>query len=159
MSKRKIAAGGRMRPVACCETRYTKAVAEPAWADNIVVSSTLCPFCVNEPLERGNLVAVHLDKYPVNPGHLLITPLRHVSSLWDLTEEEYTELFATARRLALEGLCAPDGWNIGVNVGPAAGQTVMHVHVHLIPRQVGDVADPRGGVRWVVPDRAVYWER
>lgn len=134
------------------------AVAALAWADTGLVSSTPCPFCVNEPLERGEFVAVHLDKYPVSPGHLLITPLRHVSSLWDLTEDEYTALFATARRLAIAQLSAPDGWNIGVNVGAAAGQTVMHAHLHLIPRQVGDVADPRGGVRWVVPAQAVYWE-
>jgi diadenosine tetraphosphate (Ap4A) HIT family hydrolase len=131
---------------------------ELAWADTGLVSSTPCPFCVNEPLERGEFTAVHLDKYPVSPGHLLITPLRHVSSLWDLTEDEYTELFETARRLAVAQLSAPDGWNIGVNVGAAAGQTVMHAHLHLIPRHVGDVDDPRGGVRWVVPARAVYWE-
>jgi diadenosine tetraphosphate (Ap4A) HIT family hydrolase len=134
-------------------------VAVLAWADTDPVSLTPCPFCVNEPLERGELVAVHLDKYPVSPGHLLITPLRHVSSLWDLTEQEYTELFVTARRLALADRSAPSAWNIGVNVGAAAGQTVMHVHLHLIPRQVGDVDDPRGGIRWVVPARAVYWER
>jgi len=118
-----------------------------------------CPFCSTDPVEHGQLVTVHRDKYPVSPGHLLITPRRHVASLWELTTEEYTELFATARELALASTDAPDGWNVGVNVGAAGGQTVMHVHLHLIPRWTGDVADPRGGVRWVVPERAVYWER
>jgi diadenosine tetraphosphate (Ap4A) HIT family hydrolase len=124
-----------------------------------MVSAAPCPFCSNAPLEQGELVVVHRDKYPVSDGHLLITPRRHVASLWDLTADEYTELFATARRLAQHSMPAPDGWNLGVNVGVAGGQTVMHVHVHLIPRRAGDVADPRGGVRWVVPERAVYWER
>ena len=123
------------------------------------MSVSACPFCTNEPIERGDLVAVHRDKYPVSDGHLLITPLRHVASLWELTEDEYSALFATARRLAQHREPAPDGWNVGVNVGVAGGQTVMHVHLHLIPRRTGDVADPRGGVRWVVPERAVYWER
>jgi diadenosine tetraphosphate (Ap4A) HIT family hydrolase len=98
-----------------------------------------------------------LDKYPVSPGHRLIVPKRHVASLFELAPEEYSELFTIARELATSDRSAPDGWNLGVNVGPAAGQTVMHVHVHLVPRMLGDVPDPRGGVRWVVPHHAVYW--
>lgn len=117
-----------------------------------------CPFCTTEPLERRELVSVHLDKYPVTTGHLLIVPNRHVAGLFELTAAEYTALFATARELAGRSTDRPDGWNLGVNVGTAAGQTVMHVHLHLIPRTNGDVSDPRGGVRWVVAERAKYWE-
>lgn len=54
--------------------------------------------------------------------------------------------------------CHPDGWNIGINDGSAAGQTVPHLHIHLIPRYAGDSADPRGGVRWVIPGKAKYWD-
>ena len=81
-----------------------------------------------------------------------------MANLWELDEEEYLELFAVARRLATEMPERPDGWNLGVNIGAAAGQTVWHVHLHLIPRRTGDTPDPRGGVRWVVPARARYWD-
>jgi diadenosine tetraphosphate (Ap4A) HIT family hydrolase len=116
-----------------------------------------CPFCVGEPVREGRLVQVFLDAYPVSPGHLLIVPKRHVSALWDLTDEEYDELFATARTEAGNAEGTIDGWNLGVNVGAAGGQTVWHVHLHLIPRRSGDTDDPRGGVRWVVPENAKYW--
>lgn len=125
------------------------------------MSTPHCPFCTNKPLATHRLTAVHRDKYPLNPGHLLIVPRRHVADLRELTDDEHHELFAVAREI----LTAPDdanrrdGWNLGVNVGPAAGQTVMHVHLHLIPRRVGDVEDPRGGIRWVIPERADYWTR
>lgn len=62
-------------------------------------------------------------------------------------------------RLELDAERHPDGYNIGINDGPAAGQTVAHVHIHLIPRYRGDVLDPRGGVRWLFPDRADYWTK
>ncbi len=116
-----------------------------------------CPFCTNDPAREGRLVKVFLDAYPVSPGHLLIVPKRHVAALWDLTVEEYDELFATARTEAAGFEEEVDGWNLGVNVGAAGGQTVWHVHLHLIPRRNGDTTDPRGGVRWVVPENAKYW--
>ena len=100
------------------------------------------------------------DAYPLAPGHLLVVPTRHVESLFSLSPEDQTALWALvaeARELLIEEL-RPDGFNIGVNDGAAAGQTVAHAHVHVIPRREGDVPDPRGGIRWVIPDRAPYWQ-
>jgi diadenosine tetraphosphate (Ap4A) HIT family hydrolase len=123
-----------------------------------------CPFCAPVPGRVGtaNEHAVSVaDGYPVTPGHRLVVPRRHVASVFDLTAAERQgvwDLVAVVREevLALPGVL---GVNIGVNDGPAAGQTVPHAHVHVIPRRPGDVPDPRGGVRWVVPDRAAYWDR
>ncbi|MDD3111783.1 MAG: HIT family protein, partial [Methanofollis liminatans] len=98
------------------------------------------------------------DAFPVTQGHILIIPFRHLSSFFDATDEERTALFdlvARCREIVAERY-RPDGWNIGVNVGPAAGQTVPHLHVHLIPRYGGDVPDPRGGVRGVIPEKQKY---
>jgi diadenosine tetraphosphate (Ap4A) HIT family hydrolase len=121
-----------------------------------------CPFCAM-PTSRI-VVADHLamairDGYPVSPGHTLIIPRRHVASIADATPDELRSLWsllAEARR-TLDEMLKPAGYNIGINDGVAAGQTVMHVHVHLIPRYAGDRADPRGGVRWIVPEKADYW--
>ena len=101
------------------------------------------------------------DAYPVTPGHTLIIPRRHVGSFFDLTPEERTGLLALVdeTRAGLERCHQPQGYNIGINDGPAAGQTVPHLHIHLIPRYIGDQADPRGGVRWIIPDKADYWSR
>jgi diadenosine tetraphosphate (Ap4A) HIT family hydrolase len=99
------------------------------------------------------------DAYPVAEGHMLVVPKRHVTSLFDLPEEEQAALWrlvALVRARLMDELM-PDGFNVGVNDGTAAGQTVPHAHVHVIPRRAGDVADPRGGVRWVVPAKAQYW--
>lgn len=124
-----------------------------------------CPLCRRiadgDLLGESALAVAFLDAFPVNPGHVLVVPRRHVASLFALSDEEQRavwELLPVARR-AIEQGHAPAGYNVGVNVGAAAGQTVDHAHVHLIPRYEGDVEDPRGGVRWVVPARAAYWER
>jgi diadenosine tetraphosphate (Ap4A) HIT family hydrolase len=118
-----------------------------------------CAFCSQDgAILRNNLAYARLDKYPVTSGHLLVIPVRHVASYFDCAPEEQQALWSLieeARRL-LEARHAPDGFNIGVNVGAASGQTIMHVHVHLIPRYRGDVADPRGGVRGVIPARQSY---
>jgi len=122
-----------------------------------------CPLC--ERIGAGgficqNVVAVAFhDGYPVSPGHTLIVPRRHVADFFSLTEEEQIAIWSLlpGTRRALEDSHHPAAFNIGVNAGLAAGQTVAHVHVHLIPRYDGDVADPRGGVRWVLPERADYW--
>ena len=118
-----------------------------------------CPFCVRpEEILSNKLAYARYDKYPVCEGHLLIIPYRHVSSYFDLTPEEKTaifDLFEQAKNL-LDREWKPDGYNIGVNVGEAAGQTVWHVHVHLIPRYKGDMDDPRGGVRGVIPEKQKY---
>ena len=112
------------------------------------------------------------DGFPVTPGHTLIVPKRHVSSFFEATRKEQTamlELLADMRQILLNpsqpplnivgSLSVPDGFNIGVNDGAAAGQTVMHMHIHLIPRYAGDTEDPRGGVRWIMPEKAPYWKK
>jgi diadenosine tetraphosphate (Ap4A) HIT family hydrolase len=122
-----------------------------------------CPFC--RRLAGGEVVAgsVHAvafpDAFPVAEGHTLVCPRRHVASVFDLDSSEWGDLWALLRevRHRLADRYPAEGWNIGVNVGATAGQTVEHAHVHLIPRRAGDVTDPRGGVRWVLPERADYW--
>ena len=99
------------------------------------------------------------DGFPVSPGHALLVPRRHVATWFDTTDSERAELLAGIEhaRQAIERQHAPAGFNVGMNLGEAAGQTVPHLHVHVIPRYKGDVEDPRGGVRWVVPTKAAYW--
>lgn len=125
---------------------------------------TPCPFCHPRP---GRLVAecAHTrtlrDGFPVSPGHTLVVPRRHVAGYFEVTPAERNAIQRAllAARDALLRELAPAGFNIGVNDGPAAGQTVMHLHVHLIPRYRGDQPDPRGGVRRVLPERAHHWSR
>jgi diadenosine tetraphosphate (Ap4A) HIT family hydrolase len=99
------------------------------------------------------------DAFPLSKGHALVVPRVVVISLYDLDAEAQAALWETVRqtRELLEEQYAPDGFTIGVNDGIAAGQTVPHAHVHVIPRYEGDVSDPRGGIRWVIPKRAAYW--
>jgi diadenosine tetraphosphate (Ap4A) HIT family hydrolase len=99
------------------------------------------------------------DGYPVSPGHTLLIPKRHTGSFFDLSTQERDDLLALLDRAkqALDAELQPQGYNIGINDGAAAGQTVPHLHVHLIPRFEGDLPDPRGGVRWVIPAKAKYW--
>jgi len=94
----------------------------------------------------------------VNPGHLLLIPFRHVAGFFEATDEEQAALLALVReaKRLLDDRFHPDGYNIGVNVGTAAGQSVMHLHVHVIPRYAGDMEEPRGGVRGVIPERRGY---
>ncbi|HBA72245.1 MAG: HIT family hydrolase [Geobacteraceae bacterium GWC2_55_20] len=123
-----------------------------------------CPFCnpdnPNVVMANDHAIALY-DGYPVTPGHALIIPRRHIASLFEATGEEQAallELLSEMRQMLL-GEYQPDGFNIGINDGIAAGQTVMHMHIHLIPRYAGDTADPRGGVRWIMPEKAPYWKR
>jgi diadenosine tetraphosphate (Ap4A) HIT family hydrolase len=125
------------------------------------LSSERCIFChtANEKLVAENALAqAVLDTYPVSPGHVLIIPRRHAATIWDLTDEEYTACFALVReaRAIIQERHTPDGFNVGANCGEAAGQSVWHAHIHLIPRYKGDVANPRGGVRNVIPHKAHY---
>ena len=100
------------------------------------------------------------DGYPVSPGHALLIPRRHIATWFDATAEERNALVDATDlvKKTIELAHSPDGYNIGINSGESAGQTIPHLHVHVIPRYEGDVPDPRGGVRWVVPDRARYWK-
>jgi diadenosine tetraphosphate (Ap4A) HIT family hydrolase len=121
-----------------------------------------CPFCNFRQARvlHGNELAVALrDEFPVSKGHSLIIPRRHVQSWFAATEAERAamlELVDRIRERLDDGEDRPDGYNIGINDGEAAGQTVMHLHLHLIPRFHGDVPDPRGGVRHVIPGRGNY---
>jgi diadenosine tetraphosphate (Ap4A) HIT family hydrolase len=121
-----------------------------------------CLFCTLPPeriIAADSHALVIRDGFPVSRGHTLIIPRRHVGSFFDITVEERTALFAQLdnAKATLDTEFAPDGYNIGINDGQAAGQTVMHLHMHLIPRYAGDLPDPRGGVRWVIPEKADYW--
>ena len=120
-----------------------------------------CPFC-NFEADRcffaSDLVFGLWDAYPVSPGHALLIPRRHVASWFEATSEEQRSLLDAIEvtKLAIEKKHRPDGYNIGINVSAAAGQTVFHLHVHVIPRYLGDVPDPRGGVRHVIPAKGNY---
>ena len=126
---------------------------------------TSCVFCDicnsnSERIVRANETAIAIyDAYPLNPGHALIIPKRHISSFFSALPDERADLLALLDQMKaeLDTSLAPHGYNIGINDGPAAGQTVPHLHIHLIPRHEGDTQDPRGGVRWVLPDKAAYW--
>lgn len=120
--------------------------------------SSACRFCERVAQTEENAVAFD-DNYPVAPGHRLVVPARHVARLEELEPYEWDAVFRLVRHEVrrIRSARAVDGVNVGVNSGAAAGQTVDHAHVHLIPRREGDVPDPRGGVRWVIPDKAAYW--
>lgn len=98
------------------------------------------------------------DQYPVSPGHLLIIPFKHMKDWFEASEDVIGEIVRVLRLMKdrLDKECHPDGFNIGANCGEAGGQTVMHLHVHLIPRYKGDMIDPRGGVRGVIPEKQKY---
>ena len=122
-----------------------------------------CPFCQRiqggEVLESNELAAAFPDGYPLSAGHTLIVPLRHEPDFFCLEPAEQEAVLSLARVVQerLVKTYNPDGFNIGVNVGEAAGQTVGHAHMHVVPRHTNDVSDPRGGVRWVIPEKADYW--
>jgi diadenosine tetraphosphate (Ap4A) HIT family hydrolase len=122
-----------------------------------------CPFCERCATDRviaGNEYAVAFpDAYPLTRGHTLIVPLRHEPDFFALTEKEQRAMVSLLRsvRRKLDRKYSPDGYNIGLNAGTAAGQTIGHVHLHVIPRYSGDVPDPRGGIRWILPAKARYW--
>jgi len=132
------------------------------WSFEDVRASQPCAFCAlpGERILGENEYAVWiLDAHPVSPGHSLILPKRHVESFFEAIPAErdaIVSLLDMARDHAHRNH-APSGYNIGINEGSAAGQSILHLHVHLIPRYAGDTRDPRGGIRWVIPDRANYW--
>lgn len=118
-----------------------------------------CIFCnSNKTLGEFKYWFYQYDGFPVSPGHMLIIPRRHVSSFFDLLPEELNELpnVITEVKNYVDSFYEPDGYNIGVNVGEAAGQSIMHCHIHIIPRYKGDVVNPRGGVRGVIPSKQNY---
>ena len=122
-----------------------------------------CPFCDPDPvkvwLRNGHAIAFK-DSFPVSEGHTLVVPKQHVTSLFDLPAEVRQSVWALVAevRSRLADELNPEAFNVGINDGEAAGQTVPHAHVHVIPRYSGDVPDPRGGIRWVISEKAVYWQ-
>jgi diadenosine tetraphosphate (Ap4A) HIT family hydrolase len=114
---------------------------------------TKCQLCILEDVLLENQLAyVRRDNHALSRGHVLVVPRRHVASFFDMTTDEQTAVLALLRdaQALVHSSHSPDGYNIGVNIGKAAGQARMHVHVHLIPRYTGDVADPSGGIRCVL---------
>ena len=120
-----------------------------------------CPFCnpvADEIVAKNDLCYARWDGYPVSKGHLLVVPFRHAADYFSLTVEEKQAVLALVDECkeVIEKNLRPAGYNIGFNVGKAAGQTVMHCHCHMIPRYVGDVRNARGGVRGVVQKKRDY---
>ena len=119
-----------------------------------------CPFCnlEREKIIESELSFVIYDAFPVNEGHALIIPKRHTANYFDLSLEEQKDCIELLNRVKgiVQEKYNPAGFNVGININEAAGQTVSHVHIHLIPRYEGDVEEPRGGVRGVIPEKKTY---
>lgn len=120
-----------------------------------------CPFCSPADADiviRNDLCYVRYDRYPVSKGHMLVIPFRHVADFFDLNEDDRNAIMALIPecKAVIESNESPDGYNIGFNIGEAAGQTVMHCHLHVIPRYKGDVKKPKGGLRGVIPQKKEY---
>ena len=122
-----------------------------------------CPFCdfdrARLVLESESAIALR-DGFPVTDGHTLVIPRHHIQSIFQMNAADQAALWALVadvREQLIKDVSA-DAINIGVNDGWAAGQTIEHAHIHLIPRRQGDVADPRGGIRNIIPSKARYWE-
>ena len=126
--------------------------------------SKTCPFCKpyhDRVIAETELTLTERDRFPVSPGHTLVIPKRHVGTIFEVTREELGELWDALNQAKqeIDAEFNPDSYNIGINGGPAAGQSVPHLHIHLIPRYEGDVENPRGGVRWGIPEKADYWSQ
>lgn len=125
-----------------------------------------CPFCEIASQDSQQRLILRSDYgfsirdgYPLTEGHSLVIPHKHVGSFFELPLEVQTDLIALVSRVREELIneFGIQDVNIGINDGPLAGQTVPHCHIHVIPRRAGDVHDPRGGVRWIIPEKADYW--
>ena len=122
-----------------------------------------CAFCgsdlISKAVERNGSVLAVMDKYPVTPGHLLVIPIRHTPDWFSMTQSERLDaeqlICVLQARIRAEDKRV-GGFNIGSNCGDVAGQTIPHAHIHLVPRRSGDIADPRGGVRGVIPEKRIY---
>ena len=120
-----------------------------------------CPFChIDESriVIKNKVGFVIKDIFPVTTGHSLVIPYRHHCDYFELNHEEKLGLWSLVdeTKSSLDSAFNPDGFNIGINVGEAAGQTISHVHIHVIPRYTGDTPKPRGGVRGVIPEKQAY---
>jgi diadenosine tetraphosphate (Ap4A) HIT family hydrolase len=130
---------------------------------SIMTNHKPCLFCTL-PTERiidsNEFGVVIRDGYPISEGHTLIIPKRHVGSFFEITQDEKLAILALleSAQKQLKKELNPPSFNIGINDGKEAGQTVPHLHIHLIPRYQSDMTDPRGGVRWIIPEKAKYWQ-
>ena len=118
-----------------------------------------CPFCRSQTIVIENELAyADYDTYPVSPGHCLIITRRHIAEYFQATEEEKAAIWALVdeMKVIIDRDYKPDGYNVGVNIGEAGGQSVPHIHIHMIPRYKGDMENPRGGVRGVIPHKQKY---
>ena len=118
-----------------------------------------CIFCDNPDIVMENELAfTHYDSYPVNPGHCLIITRRHVAEYFQATAKEKAAIWALVDEMktVIDKEYNPDGYNVGVNIGEMAGQSIPHLHIHMIPRYKGDMENPRGGVRGVIPHKQKY---
>jgi len=122
-----------------------------------------CLFCdrnfIDENVvEEDDYCYAIYDNYAVTEGHALIIPKEHVNDFLSLRSDKRTRLIGMVNKMKkrIDEMFEPDGYNIGINMGQAAGQTVPHLHIHLIPRYEGDMEDPRGGVRGVIPEKQKY---
>lgn len=122
------------------------------------MSCLFCNYSKDEYIVENNLAFGIFDKFPVNEGHMLIIPKRHFESFFDATEEEIVELYDLIKvgKKHLDEEFNPDGYNVGVNVGEYGGQTIMHLHIHLIPRYKGDIENPKGGIRKLKKELVPY---
>lgn len=113
----------------------------------------------SERILENELAFAIPDAFPLSPGHALVVPRRVVKNWFEATPEEHAAIMCLVSELRalLDRSMKPDGYNVGFNAGEAAGQTVPHLHVHVIPRYLGDLPDPRGGIRWILPAHADYW--
>lgn len=122
-----------------------------------------CVFCnylffKDELIAENELAFAIYDNFPVNKGHTLIIPKRHFESFFDATPEEIQAIYELLHKVKniLDKEFKPDAYNAGINIGEAAGQTIMHLHVHMIPRYIGDVENPRGGLRKMMKNLVPY---
>ena len=126
------------------------------------MNKNLCPFCNKHLRDRiilqNDTFQVVYDLYPVSPGHMLLIPKRHITSFFELTNKELEDFYNLIKiaysRISKE--YSPDGFNIGINNGTVAGQTISHLHIHLIPRFMGDDQHPEGGIRKIIPNMVEY---
>ena len=123
----------------------------------------MCIFCQKykdhkDIIYENNTIFVIYDSFPVSKGHCLIIPKRHIPEYFSINDDELKDINEAIKQMKkiIDKTYHPDGYNIGINNGHAAGQTVFHLHVHLIPRYLGDVLNPRGGVRTVIPGKQIY---
>jgi diadenosine tetraphosphate (Ap4A) HIT family hydrolase len=129
----------------------------------IMTTHKPCPFCTlpeERVIDSNELGVVIRDGYPISEGHTLIIPKRHIGSFFETNQDEKLALLALleSAQKQLKKELNPPSFNIGINDGKEAGQTIPHLHIHLIPRYESDMTDPRGGVRWIIPEKAKYWE-